>query len=158
MYRLGYWDKYAGQPVLPGRARPGHGRLPWYLVTNDPITTPDDAWRIILAYNRRWQIEMSIRFDKSELATESPRLREWSARWKLLLLAALAQAFLLALLAPRLEDIRQWLLAAWCHRTGQRSRTPATPLYRVRLALSHLWLAFRPHPLPGLNPGRFMFG
>jgi len=35
---------------------------------------PDDAWRISLAYNRRWQIEMAIRFDKSELAMESPRL------------------------------------------------------------------------------------
>ena len=134
-------------------SRPGHGRLPWYLVTNEPITTPDDAWRIVLAYNRRWQIEMSIRFDKAELAMESPRLHEWQARWKLLLLAALAQAFLLTLLTPLFEDMRQWLLAVWCHRTGQRSRITATPLYRLRLALSNLWLAFRPHSLPRLNPG-----
>lgn len=134
-------------------SRPGPGRLPWYLVTNEPITTPEDAWRIILAYNRRWQIEMSIRFDKAELAMESPRLRDWDARWKLLLLAALAQAFLLTLLAPCCEDVREWLLATWCHRTGQRSRTSATPLYRLRLALSNLWLTFRPYSLPRLNPG-----
>lgn len=134
-------------------SRPGHGRLPWYLITNEPITTPDEAWRIILAYNRRWQIEMSIRFDKSELAMESPRLRDWDARWKLLLLVALAHAFLLTLLAPCCDKIREWLLATWCHRTGQRSRTTATPLYRLRLALSHLWLTFRPHSLPRLNPG-----
>ncbi len=134
-------------------SRPGQGRLPWYLITNEPMTTPDDAWRTVLAYNRRWQIEMSIRFDKSELAMESPRLREWSARWKLLLLAALAQAFLLLLLTPPFEEVRQWLLTVWCHRTGQRSRTTATPLYRLRLALSNLWLAFRPHSLPRLNSG-----
>jgi hypothetical protein len=111
-------------------ARPGKGRLPWYLLTNEPMTTVDEAWRIILAYNRRWQIEMSIRFDKSELAMASPRLRDWSARWKLLLLAALAQAFLLSLLTPFFEALRHWLLTVWCHRTGQRSRTTATPLYR----------------------------
>lgn len=134
-------------------SRPGHGRLPWYLVTNEPITTAEDAWRIILAYNRRWQIEMSIRFDKSELAMESPRLRTWGARWKLLLLAALAQAFLLTLLASRFDEVREWLLTMWCHRTGQRSRTTATPLYRLRLALSNLWRTFRPHSLPRLNPG-----
>ncbi len=134
-------------------SRPGHGRLPWYLLTNEPITTPEDAWRIVFAYNRRWQIELSIRFDKSELAMESPRLPAWSTRWKLLLLAALAQAFLLTLLSPDLEEARQWLLTVWCHRTGQRSRTTATPLYRLRLALSNLWLAFRPHSLPRLNPG-----
>jgi hypothetical protein len=134
-------------------SRPGKGRLPWYLLTNEPITTAEEAWRIVFAYNRRWQIEMSIRFDKSELAMESPRVPEWTTRWKLLLLAALAQAFLLLLLTPSLEEIRQWLLTVWCHRTGQRSRTAATPLYRLRLALSNLWKAFRPHSLPRLNPG-----
>jgi hypothetical protein len=141
------------QPLWLVVSRPGQGRPPWYLLTNEPITTPEEAWRIILAYNRRWQIEMFIRFDKSELAMESPRLIDWHARWKLLLLAALAHAFLLELLSPTLADVRQWLLAAWCHRTGKRSRTTATPLYRLRLALSNLWLAFRPHSLPRLNPG-----
>jgi hypothetical protein len=87
-------------------SRPGQGRLPWYRVTNDPLTTPEDAWRIVLAYNRRGQIEMSIRFDKSELAMESPRLRDGDARWKLLLLTALAHAFLLMLLSPLCEDVR----------------------------------------------------
>jgi Transposase DDE domain len=141
------------EPLWLVVSRPGQGRLPWYLLTTEPITTPDDAWRSVLAYNRRWQIEMSIRFDKSELAMESPRLRDWSARWKLLLLAALAQAFLLMFLAPLFEAVRQWLLSVWCHRTGQRSRTTATPLYRLRLALSNLWLAFRPQSLPRLNSG-----
>ncbi len=54
-------------------SRPGKGRKPWYLLTNEPIQTVEDAWRIVLAYNRRWQVELSIRYRKSELAFESPR-------------------------------------------------------------------------------------
>ncbi len=84
---------------------------------------------------------------------ESPRLRAWAVCWKLLLLAALAHAFLLRLLRPAFEEVRQWLLTEWCHRTGQRSRNSATPLYHLRLALTSLWLVFRPLSLPRLNPG-----
>ena len=40
-------------------SRLGYSRKPWYLIL-------DDA--------RRWQIEMSLRFTKSEMAFESPRL------------------------------------------------------------------------------------
>jgi hypothetical protein len=39
---------------------------------------------------------------------------------------------------------RSWFLDHWYHRKGKRSRLTATPLYRLRLALSQLWLAFRP--------------
>jgi hypothetical protein len=134
-------------------SRPGKGRKPWYLLTNEPIHTVEDAWRIVLAYNRRWQVEMSIRYSKSELAFESPRLLDWERRAKLMALAALVQAFLFSLLDDLLLPLRDWLLAHWCHRTGKRSRFTATPLYRLRLALSQLWLAYRPWPLPRLNPG-----
>jgi hypothetical protein len=44
------------------------GRTPWYLLTAEPITTAEDAWRVVFAYARRWQIELAWRFDKSELA------------------------------------------------------------------------------------------
>jgi hypothetical protein len=47
--------------------------------------------------------------------------------------------------------LRSWLLDHWCHRTGKRNRLKAVPLYRLRLALSQLWLAFRPGFLPRLN-------
>jgi hypothetical protein len=65
-------------------SHPGYGRKPWYLITNEPIASVEDAWRIVFAYNRRWQIEMSIRYSKSELAFESPRLLTWH-RWANLL-------------------------------------------------------------------------
>ena len=75
----------------------------------------------------------------------------WEARLKFLLIASLAFAFLLSLLTfplalPRLLDLT-------CHRTGQWSRQISAPLYRLRLALSRLWLAYRPASLPSLDSG-----
>lgn len=121
------------------------GQSPWYLLTSQPAHSPQLAWQIVLAYARRWQIEMAIRFNKCELAFESPRLLSWTSRRKLLLIAALAYAFLMALLAPTLVSLSSWLLRTFCHRTGKRSRETPTPLYRLRLALSFLWLT---HPPP----------
>ena len=112
------------------------------LLTNEPVESIESAWRIVLAYARRWQIEMSLRFHKSELAVESPRVWSWERRLKLLMLVSLAYSFLLQLL--RLP--REWLmslLSQWCHRTGKRSRETPAPLYRMRLALSCL---FAQHP------------
>ncbi len=134
-------------------SRPGKGFKPWYLITNEPVTSVEDAWRIVLAYNRRWQVELSIRYSKSELAFESPRLLAWEQRAKLMALAALVQAFLFSLLDESLLPLRAWLLDHWCHRTGKRNRSIAVPLYRLRLALCQLWLAYRPLTLPRLNSG-----
>lgn len=132
-------------------SRPGKGRKPWYLITNEPIHTVEDAWRIVFAYNRRWQVEVSIRYSKSELAFESPRLLKWNRREKLLAIAALVQAFLFSLFDPVFDGLRTRILRLWCHRTGKRNRNKAIPLSRLRLALCSLWLAFRPFVLPGLN-------
>lgn len=46
------------------------GRTPWYLLTAEPISTDEDAWRVVFAYMRRWQIELTWRFNKSELAED----------------------------------------------------------------------------------------
>ncbi|NMC53478.1 MAG: transposase [Chloroflexi bacterium] len=132
-------------------SRPGPGRQPWFLLTNEILSSTADAWRIVLGYNRRWQIETTIRFDKSELAIESIRLVNWQARKKLMLLMALVHSFLLSLLTPQLHYLRSWLFRFWCHRTGKRSRLAAAPLYRLRLAICSLWVAFRPFSLPTLN-------
>ncbi len=134
-------------------ARPGHGQKPWYLLTTEAITSEEDAWRIVFAYSRRWQIEMAIRFQKCELGMESPRLWDWEGRCKLLGVVALAYAFLLSLLDPLLEELRRRVLAQWCHRTGKRSREVSAPLYRLRLALSALWRTYPPSPFPRLDSG-----
>lgn len=144
-------DREHGQPLWLVVARPGQGREPWYLLTNVPVHTPELAWRIVFAYARRWNIEMSLRFDKSELAFESPRLHKWETQMRLLLIATLAHAFLLSLLAW--DDLVFPLLQHWCHRTGQWSLKVKAPLYRLRSALSRLWLAFPPPLLQRLSSG-----
>jgi hypothetical protein len=121
---------------------------PWYLLTSAPAHSPQLAWQIVLAYARRWQVEMAIRYNKSELAFESPRLLRWHSRHKLLLLAALAYAFLLSLLPVLPNSPASWLLQTFCHRTGKRSQMTPAPLYRLRFALASLWLF---HPPPFLS-------
>ena len=120
------------------------GRRPWYLLTTEPVQTEDDAWRVVFAYSRRWQIEMSWRYAKSELGFECPRLRRWEHQHKLLLMATLAYAFLLTLLEEGHQGLRRWLLQHYCRRRGRRARTRPMPLYRLRLALSRLWQKHRP--------------
>lgn len=139
------------RPLFLVVSRPGSGRKPWYLLTSEPVHTSEQAWKIVFAYARRWQIEMSLRFTKSEMAFESPRLLAWQARLKFLLIASLAYAFLLSLLPN--TDFLLRLFSTFCHRTGKWSQDVSTPLYRLRLALSRLWLSFRPHSLPSLDSG-----
>ena len=124
------------------------GQSPWYLLTSEPAHSPQLAWQIVRAYARRWQVEMAIRYNKCDLAFESPRLLRWHSRHKLLLMAALAYAFLLSFLPVLPDSISSWLLKTFCPRTGKRSQITPAPLYRLRFALSVLWLS---HPPPFLS-------
>jgi hypothetical protein len=139
------FDPQHGQPLTLVVARPGRGQEPWYLLTNEPVRSEEEAWRVVFAYARRWQVETMFRYSKSELAFESIRVQRWEPRQKLLLMATLAQAFLLTLLRPCYLPLTKRLLRDWCHRTGKRSRETPTPLYRLRAALSLLLLT---HPPP----------
>jgi len=121
------------------------GRLPWYLLTNEAVTTEEEAWQVVFAYARSFQIEQTWRYDKSELAFQSPRLWHWQEREKLLLMATLAYAFLLTLLEPYYDPLRLWLLRSYCHRTGWHCRHAKAPLYRLRSALSRLWQKYPPN-------------
>ena len=134
---------YAG-PLWLVVARPGGGREPWYLVTNQMIPSLEQGWHLIFAYARRWQIELTFRFTKCELGMESPRLWKWENRIKLLLIVTLAYVFLLSLVHPLHLALRTWLLRHFCHRTGKRCREVTAPLYRLRWALSRLWQAYDP--------------
>ena len=99
-------------------------------------------------------MEWTWRYNKSELAMESPRLWTWERREKLLLMVTLVYSFLLSLLEAALLELRAWLLRHWCRRTGKRSRQVAAPLYRLRSALSRLWQAYLSSPAtPRLSSG-----
>ena len=96
------------------------GRLPWYLLTNEALTNEEETWRVVFAYVRSFQIEQTWRYDKSELAFQSPRLWHWAQREKLLLMARLSYAFLLTRLAPRYALLRLWLLRSALSRLRQQ--------------------------------------
>lgn len=136
-------------------SRPGKGRPPWYVLSNEPVTCEEDAWKIVFADARRWQIEREFRYNKSELAMESPRVWQWETRLRLLSMLSLVYAFLLTLLDAAAEKLKLWLLRFWCHRTGKRCRQAETPLYRLRWAVSRLWTTHPPALLPSplLNSG-----
>lgn len=128
-------------------SRPGQGRPPLYLLTNEPLHSVEEAWHIVFIYMRRWQVEMAYRFTKTELAIQSLRLWHWHTRLKLLLMVSLVYAFLLSLLDPHWNTLRTWLFRHFCHRTGKRYREASIPLYRLRSALSRLWLTYPPFPV-----------
>ena len=113
-------------------------------MTNEPIDSEEAAWQVVLAYARRWQVETSFRYGKSELHMESPRLQQWEPRRKLLLVVTLVSAFLLSLLEQEHDLLRQYLLDRWSHRTGRHARQTRAPLYRLRWALSRLWQSYPP--------------
>jgi len=111
----------------------------WYLITNEPVKTASQAWTIVFTYKRRWQIEISFRYGKCELAMESPRVWAFENRLKLLGIVTMVYAFLLHLLHPMRKELLQAVLHLKCHRTGKRCKKTLTPLYRLRWAISRLW-------------------
>jgi hypothetical protein len=130
-------------------------REAWYLLTNEPISSEQDAWQVALAYLQRWQIEQVWRVDKSEFGFESVRIWAWEDRLKLLSMAMLAHAFLLRLMDsdPLREWVRQWLLQRGCPRSGWHCRLTLLPLSRLRAALCWLWQRRLPAwALPRLRP------
>lgn len=118
------------------------GGKPWYLLTNEKVETSEEAWKIVLAYARRWRVEMLFRNLKSELAIQSVRVYRWEDRLKLLGLVTLAYAFLMELMGKPKKEACSWLIDAACHRTGTHLREVELPFSRLRLALSKLWLAY----------------
>ena len=113
---------------------------PMYLITSIPILNVKTAWEMCFSYIHRWEIEQSFRCCKSELSMESPRLWFFDRTLKLLAIVSLVYDFLLRMLGNWKPWTRQ-LFATWCHRTGNRYRKAAIPIYRLRAAISMALLA-----------------
>lgn len=145
------FDPVFQQPLFLVISRQGAGKKPWYLLTSEPVYTPEQAFHIILCYARRWQVEMSLRFEKAELGLESLRAFSWEVRQRFFLILTLVHAFLLRFLTPDFAALRDYLLNVWCHRNGERSRLVQAPLYRLRFALAFFWLRIPPPLLVRLN-------
>lgn len=112
-----------------------YSNSPMYLITSIPITDKQTAWEMCFSYIHRWEIEQSFRCCKSELSMESPRLWFFDRTLKLLAIVALVYDFLLRMLGNWKPWTRQ-LFSSWCHRTGNRHRNAAIPIYRLRAAIS----------------------
>jgi len=117
---------------------------PWRLLTNEPVETKEQCWRIVEAYAARWQIEQMLRYGKSELGIESVRVRDWEGRIKLLALASLAYAFLIYLLGDSTGTLLNKIII-WAHRTGRQAKAAWRHLYLLRIALSTLWQKHTPN-------------
>lgn len=111
---------------------------PMFLLTNCEVETKAQAWKILFSYMRRWAIEQTFRFNKSELALESPRLWFWENRQKIMGIVSLVYDFLLQLL-KNWRSIVTIIINRWCPRTGKRQLDTQLPLYRFRIALEHLF-------------------
>ena len=107
---------------------------PLLILTNCSLNTKAEAWKILFSYMRRWAIEQTFRFNKSELALESPRLWYWENRQKIMAIVSLVYEFLLTLL-KNWKSVAQIAINIWCPRTGKRQLETQLPLYRLRIAL-----------------------
>ena len=112
-----------------------YNNSPIYLITSLPITNRPAAWEMFFSYIHRWEIEQSFRCCKSELGMESPRLWFFDRNLKLLAIVSLVYDFLLRILG-NWKPWTQQLLSVWGHRTGNRYRNAAIPIYRLRAAIS----------------------
>jgi len=104
----------SGEQLYLVKARVKQGVM--YLITNDAVKTQAQAWEVFFSYRRRWQIELSFRYAKCELALQCPRLWSLEARLKLLGMVVLVSAFLLSLLDPVHDELVKALLRFKCHR------------------------------------------
>jgi len=70
---------------------------PWLLLTNEVISSAEDAWRIVRIYWRRMEVEQTLRYLMSELGIESFRVRSIEAIKKLFAMAMVVLAMLVEL-------------------------------------------------------------
>jgi hypothetical protein len=123
--------------LIVARDTNNKGQSPMYLLTSINIDSIGMAWMVFFAYMQRWHIEQAFRFNKSELAMQSPRLWFWENRLKLLAIVALIYDFLLSLLINQFDHTMK-IINKWCPRTGKRHQLAMMPLYRLRTACAVL--------------------
>ncbi|MFK7810230.1 MAG: transposase [Saprospiraceae bacterium] len=113
---------------------------PMYLVTNVKIENAADAWKMMHAYMKRWDIEQAFRCCKAELGCESPRLWFFKNTLKLLSILTLVYDFLLRMICNWKPWVQR-LFQQWAYRTGNRYRQATIPIYRLRAAVSNVLLS-----------------
>lgn len=107
---------------------------PWLLLTNEPVRTEAQAWRIVEIYWRRMAIEETLRYLKGEVGLQSFRVRAFAAIERLVAFAMVVYAFLIELL-----ETGGPLVGALCRLTRWLGlKTEHTTAYKLKWALSRL--------------------
>lgn len=115
----------------------GSAHEPVHLITNQSVKNHQHAWKIYFCYFRRWNIEQTFRFNKSELALESPRLWFIDNRLKLMAIVSLVYDFLLQILR-NWKSLALLSINTWCPRTGEKLASVKVPIYRLRIAIQEI--------------------
>lgn len=113
------------------------GQKAWYILTNEPVLSQEQAWQVVSIYSRRWEIEREIRVQKSEFNIESVQLREKQARLKMLALVALALNLLMEVWEH--EEVGPKLLKHYNPRRGRAAEQVKSALHQLQGALQILW-------------------
>ncbi len=110
---------------------------PWLLLTNEPVHSEHDAWRIVRCYWRRMEIEQSFRYLKSEVGLDSFRVREFAAIERMVALGMVIYAFLVELLQTGGS-----LVSLLCHLTRWLGlKTEKETAYKLRWGINRLLTA-----------------
>jgi hypothetical protein len=113
-----------------------NGHKAWYLLTNKKIETIEQAWEIVNAYARRWEIEREIRAMKTNLRIQSIQLRNEEARAKLQAMVAL----ILNATMELWELQGSQLIKKYNHRRGAAARQVKVAIHQLRGALATFWM------------------
>ncbi len=110
---------------------------PWLLLTNEPVHSEADAWRIVRCYWRRMEIEESFQYLKSEVGLESFRVREFAAIERMVALGMVIYAFLVELLQAGGS-----LVSVLCRLTRWLGlKTEKETVYKLRWGINRLLTA-----------------
>lgn len=113
---------------------------PWLLLTNEPVRSEAEAWRIVAIYWRRMAIEETLRYLKSEVGLESFRVREFAAIQRMVALGMVVYSFLIELLetggplVSALCRLTRWLGLKKEHET----------VYKLKWGISSLFTGLSP--------------
>jgi hypothetical protein len=141
IYESVWHPEHIDKPLTLIVVRPKNrkGQQPMYLLTNSEVDSIGLAWEIFQSYIQRWDIEQAFRFIKSELGIHTIRLHEFDNRLKFMALVMLVYEFMLQMWR-NWKNVALSIINAWCPRADKRLLDNRLPIYRFRLALTHLLL------------------
>lgn len=114
------------------------GQKAWYLLTNQPVETYEQAWQVVRHYARRWSIETQFKTMKSTLQIQSIQLKEKQACKFRAIIALLLNVCLKWISQGQAEE----LIKQYNPRRGKAAKEVKVSMYQLKGALQVIWLRF----------------